>query len=192
MAAAPVQPERIRISGGGALGGALATPGDKSISHRALILGALADGWSELSGLSDGEDVARTEAAVRVLGAEVALGADGAVPGDQAVHLGFQRVEPRVDQAARGLSRLGFFDETRDAAARVPFKNAECPRVLHGQGPEGRGVAPARMVALDPAQVSNTLGVLLKYQDDIAKIEGATAQTLIDETRAELRRAELG
>jgi MoxR-like ATPase len=46
--------------------------------------------------------------------------------------------------------------------------------------------------ALDPSQVSDTLGVLLKYQDDIAKIEGATAQTLIDETRAELRRAELG
>ncbi|RBP11407.1 MoxR-like ATPase [Roseiarcus fermentans] len=46
--------------------------------------------------------------------------------------------------------------------------------------------------ALDPTQVSDTLGVLLKYQDDIAKIEGATAQTLIDETRAEIRRAELG
>ncbi len=47
-------------------------------------------------------------------------------------------------------------------------------------------------VALDPAQVSDTLGVLLKYQDDIAKIEGAKAQTLIEETRAELRRMELG
>ena len=47
-------------------------------------------------------------------------------------------------------------------------------------------------VALDPAQVSDTLGVLLKYQDDIAKIEGARAQTLIEETRAELRRLELG
>jgi MoxR-like ATPase len=47
-------------------------------------------------------------------------------------------------------------------------------------------------VALDPAQVSDTLGVLLKYQDDIAKIEGATAQALIDEARAELRRAEPG
>jgi MoxR-like ATPase len=47
-------------------------------------------------------------------------------------------------------------------------------------------------VALDPAQVSDTLGVLLKYQDDIAKIEGAKAQTLIEETRAELRRLELG
>jgi MoxR-like ATPase len=45
-------------------------------------------------------------------------------------------------------------------------------------------------VALDPAQVSDTLGVLLKYQDDIAKIEGAKAQKLIDETRAELRRLE--
>ncbi len=47
-------------------------------------------------------------------------------------------------------------------------------------------------VALDPTQVSDTLGVLLKYQDDIAKIEGATAQALIEETRAELRRMELG
>jgi MoxR-like ATPase len=47
-------------------------------------------------------------------------------------------------------------------------------------------------VALDPAQVSDTLGVLLKYQDDIAKIEGAKAQTLIEETRAELRRLETG
>jgi MoxR-like ATPase len=45
-------------------------------------------------------------------------------------------------------------------------------------------------VALDPAQVSDTLGVLLKYQDDIAKIEGAKAHTLIEETRAELRRIE--
>jgi MoxR-like ATPase len=45
-------------------------------------------------------------------------------------------------------------------------------------------------VALDPTQVTDTLGVLLKYQDDIAKIEGATAQALIDETRAELRRME--
>jgi MoxR-like ATPase len=47
-------------------------------------------------------------------------------------------------------------------------------------------------VALDPAQVSDTLGVLLKYQDDIAKIDGAKAQTLIEETRAELRRLEIG
>ena len=47
-------------------------------------------------------------------------------------------------------------------------------------------------VALDPSQVSDTLGVLLKYQEDIARIEGGAAQTLIEETRADLRRQEAG
>jgi MoxR-like ATPase len=47
-------------------------------------------------------------------------------------------------------------------------------------------------VALDPAQVSDTLGVLLKYQDDIAKIQGAKARELIDQARAESRLSEVG
>ncbi len=42
-------------------------------------------------------------------------------------------------------------------------------------------------VALDPAQVSDTLGVLLKYQDDIARMQGAKAQELVEQVRAELR-----
>jgi MoxR-like ATPase len=42
-------------------------------------------------------------------------------------------------------------------------------------------------VALDPTQVSDTLGVLLKYQDDIAKIEGAKAAELIAAVRSELK-----
>src|SRR5690348_102357 len=45
-------------------------------------------------------------------------------------------------------------------------------------------------VALDPATVSDTLGVLLKYQDDIARIEGGKAKELIEQVRAELRAAE--
>jgi MoxR-like ATPase len=46
------------------------------------------------------------------------------------------------------------------------------------------------VVALDPATVSDTLGVLLKYQDDIARIEGTKAKQLLDDVRAELRAAE--
>jgi MoxR-like ATPase len=46
------------------------------------------------------------------------------------------------------------------------------------------------VVALDPATVSETLGVLLKYQDDIARIEGTKAKELLDAVRAELRAAE--
>jgi MoxR-like ATPase len=45
-------------------------------------------------------------------------------------------------------------------------------------------------VALDPATVSDTLGVLLKYQDDIAKLEGGKVKELLDQVQAELRAAE--
>lgn len=54
-----------------ALAGRAAVPGDKSISHRALMIGALAVGETEISGLLEGEDVLRTAAAMRALGAEV-------------------------------------------------------------------------------------------------------------------------
>jgi MoxR-like ATPase len=45
-------------------------------------------------------------------------------------------------------------------------------------------------IALDPATVSDTLGVLLKYQDDIARMEGSRSKALLDEARAELAAAE--
>ena len=45
------------------------------------------------------------------------------------------------------------------------------------------------VVALDPATVSDTLGVLPKYQDDIARIEGTRAKDLLDQVHAELRAA---
>ena len=44
--------------------------------------------------------------------------------------------------------------------------------------------------ALDPATVSDTLGALLKYQDDIARIEGSKAKELLDGMRARMRAAE--
>lgn len=53
------------------LTGRLAVPGDKSISHRALMFGALAVGTTEIEGLLEGEDVLRTAAAMRLLGATV-------------------------------------------------------------------------------------------------------------------------
>ncbi len=53
---------------GGRLAGRLRVPGDKSISHRAVILGAIADGRTQVSGLLEGEDVLCTVAAFRALG----------------------------------------------------------------------------------------------------------------------------
>ena len=52
-------------------------PGDKSISHRVLMLGALAVGETRVSGLLEGEDVAATAAALRALGAIIERAGDG-------------------------------------------------------------------------------------------------------------------
>ena len=66
------------ISGGpAALNGRVRVPGDKSMSHRALILASLAIGRSQICGLLEGEDVLRTGAAMRALGAPVERGKDG-------------------------------------------------------------------------------------------------------------------
>jgi 3-phosphoshikimate 1-carboxyvinyltransferase len=59
------------------LSGTLRAPGDKSISHRALILGALAHGVTEIEGLLEGEDVKRTAAAMAAFGAGVERLGDG-------------------------------------------------------------------------------------------------------------------
>ena len=59
------------VTGGRPLRGRITVPGDKSISHRALILAALAEGTSVVRGLSDGDDVARTRAAIEAMGAGV-------------------------------------------------------------------------------------------------------------------------
>ena len=59
------------------LSGTAPVPGDKSISHRALLLAALAVGESVIDGLLEGEDVLATAASLRQLGAEIARGTDG-------------------------------------------------------------------------------------------------------------------
>src|ERR1700755_2316130 len=59
------------------LNGRIAIPGDKSISHRALMFGALAIGETRIAGLLTGEDVLRTAAAMRALRGEVRHAGEG-------------------------------------------------------------------------------------------------------------------
>ena len=63
-AARPLTTERAN-----ALNGSVRVPGDKSISHRALMFGALATGVTRITGLLEGEDVVNTAKAVTALGA---------------------------------------------------------------------------------------------------------------------------
>lgn len=62
---------RYLVHPGGQLKGRFSVPGDKSISHRAVILGALAEGITEVEGLLEGADVLATIAAFRAMGVEM-------------------------------------------------------------------------------------------------------------------------
>lgn len=83
------------------LKGRVRTPGDKSISHRALILGALAEGVTNITGLLEGDDILHTAKAVEAFGAKV------------------KRIAPGHWQV-EGLGRAGW----RSPKAPVDFGNA--------------------------------------------------------------------
>lgn len=68
---ASANPLPRRFSAAGPLKGRIRVPGDKSISHRSLMLGALAVGETRITGLLEGEDVLATAAAMRAMGARV-------------------------------------------------------------------------------------------------------------------------
>ncbi len=71
-------PNPLESRAAGPLSGQVRVPGDKSISHRALILGALAVGETRITGLLEGEDVLNTAKAMAALGATVERTGEGA------------------------------------------------------------------------------------------------------------------
>ncbi|MFV0643780.1 MAG: 3-phosphoshikimate 1-carboxyvinyltransferase [Sphingomonadaceae bacterium] len=67
----PHLPTSRRFTPDGPLTGTIRVPGDKSISHRALMLGALCVGETRVTGLLEGEDVLATASAMRLMGADI-------------------------------------------------------------------------------------------------------------------------
>ena len=70
-------PKSLRIESSAGLTGRITVPGDKSISHRSLMLSSLAVGESRIEGLLEGEDVLATAAAMRAMGATIERSDDG-------------------------------------------------------------------------------------------------------------------
>jgi len=96
------------LSSPGPLRGTITVPGDKSISHRALMLGALAVGETRISGLLEGEDVLATAAALRAMGAAITRPSPGKAPGEWRVHGvgvgGLLQPETALDMGNSGTS----------------------------------------------------------------------------------------
>lgn len=70
-------PQMMTFTAAPPLSGGVTVPGDKSISHRSLMLSALAIGHSRVEGLLEGEDVLATAAAMRAMGADIVRDEDG-------------------------------------------------------------------------------------------------------------------
>ncbi len=70
---------QFKLQPGGALTGEARVPGDKSISHRAIMLGALAQGTTQVNGFLEGEDALATLAAFRSMGVEIVGPQNGSV-----------------------------------------------------------------------------------------------------------------
>ena len=89
------QPMKSRKSG--PLRGVAAVPGDKSISHRSLIFGAMAVGETRISGLLEGQDVLDTAKAMRAFGATVTRHGEGAWTVNGVGVGGFREPEDVID-----------------------------------------------------------------------------------------------
>jgi len=152
---------------GGPLKGVAEVPGDKSISHRSLILGALAVGETRISGLLEGQDVLDTGRAMRAFGAEVTdlgggdwsvqgLGVGGFAEPDQVIDCGNSGTGVRLIMGAMATSPVTA-TFTGDASLNGrPMGRVTDPLALFGARAFGRagGRLPMTIVgASDPVPV---------------------------------------
>ena len=164
----PARP--MRAEAGGPLRGSVEVPGDKSVSHRALILGALAVGETRITGLLEGQDVLDTGKAMQAFGAEV----ERTGPGEWRVNGvgvgGFQEPEDVIDHGNAGtgvrlvMGAMATTDITAtftgDASLRSrPMGRITDPLALFGAEARGRrgGRLPITLTgAANPMPVTYT------------------------------------
>jgi 3-phosphoshikimate 1-carboxyvinyltransferase len=151
---------------GGALTGVAHVPGDKSISHRSLILGALSVGETRITGLLEGQDVLDTATAMRAFGATIdhrdgvwhvqGVGVGGFGEPDQVIDCGNSGTGVRLIMGAMATSAITA-TFTGDASLRKrPMARVTDPLALFGARSYGRagGRLPMTVVgASDPVPV---------------------------------------
>ncbi|NOD85408.1 3-phosphoshikimate 1-carboxyvinyltransferase [Ruegeria sp. HKCCD6119] len=151
----------------GPLTGTAEVPGDKSISHRSLILGAMAVGETRISGLLEGEDVLDTAKAMRAFGAEVTdhgggewtvhgVGVGGFAEPDQVIDCGNSGTGVRLIMGAMATSPITATFTGDASLNKRPMARVTDPLALFGAQAVGRsgGRLPMTIVgAADPTPV---------------------------------------
>lgn len=93
----------VRLKPAHGLGGSIALPGDKSISHRALMIAAIAEGVSQVEGLGEGADLRSTMYCLRALGVKIVEKADRVLVHGKGL-LGLQSPEKALDAGNSGTT----------------------------------------------------------------------------------------
>jgi 3-phosphoshikimate 1-carboxyvinyltransferase len=152
----------------GPLRGEVRVPGDKSISHRALILGALTVGETRITGLLEGQDVLDTAAAMRAFGAEVVrtgegvwavhgVGVGGFAEPDRVIDCGNSGTGVRLIMGAMATSPVTATFTGDASLVKRPMGRVTEPLALFGARAVGRagGRLPMTLVgAAEPVPVS--------------------------------------
>src|SRR4051812_34628250 len=119
------------------LRGAARVPGDKSISHRALILAAMAPGRSRIEGLSEGEDVRATAAALRTMGVRIeragggwtvdGVGSGGLLQPENALDMGNSGTSPRLLMGLAAAHPIAATFTGDSSLSRRPMERVAAP-----------------------------------------------------------------
>lgn len=96
--------KKFRVQPGGNLSGSFDIPGDKSISHRSIMFGSLAEGTTEVSGFLEGADSLATLAAFRAMGIEISDPVDGRLSIKGAGLHGLKAADSALDVGNSGTS----------------------------------------------------------------------------------------
>ncbi len=166
-------PIPMKSSRGGALSGETRVPGDKSISHRSLILGALSIGETVIEGLLEGQDVLDTAKAMRAFGAEVTdhgggrwsvhgVGVGGFAEPEGVIDCGNSGTGVRLIMGAMATSPITATFTGDASLCSRPMGRVTDPLALFGAKAEGRegGRLPMTITgARDPMPVRYTVPV---------------------------------
>lgn len=184
----------------GPLTGEANVPGDKSISHRALILGALSVGETRIEGLLEGEDVLDTARAMRAFGAEViqhggrrwsvfGVGVGGFAEPDQVIDCGNSGTGVRLIMGVMATSPITATFTGDASLNKRPMARVTDPLSLFGTQPVGRsgGRLPMTLVgAADPVPVRYVVPVPSAQVKSAVLLAGLNApgQTVVIEREA--------
>ena len=146
----------------GPLRGEIRVPGDKSISHRSVMLGAIADGETRIGGLLEGEDVLATVAAFRAMGVEIdgpagghavvrGVGCDGLAAPARAIDLGNSGTAMRLLAGILAGQRFDCELVGDESLGRRPMRRITEPLLRMGARIEtaGGGTPPLAILACD-------------------------------------------